>query len=58
MAKNAAHEQAIPYMVMLSPCAGDALDPRYGKFLIKLSLSLSLSLSLPPSSPSQDLAIQ
>jgi hypothetical protein len=27
-------------------CAGDALDPRYGKFLIKLSHSLTHSLSL------------
>ena len=33
-------------MVMRSPCAGDALDSRYGKFLKKLSLYLSLSLSL------------
>jgi hypothetical protein len=33
-------------MVMSSPCAGAALDPRHGKFLIKLSLSLSLSLAL------------
>jgi len=31
-------------MVMRSPCAGAALDPRYGKLLIKL-FSLSLSLS-------------
>jgi hypothetical protein len=33
-------------MVMRSPCAGDALDPCYGKFLIKLSLARSLSPSL------------
>jgi hypothetical protein len=30
-------------MMMRSPCAGDALDPRYRKFLMELSLSLSLS---------------
>ena len=33
-------------MGMQSQCAGDALDPRHGKFLIKLSLSLSLALAL------------
>ncbi len=42
----AATMSSIPRMVMSSPCAGAALDPRHGKFLIKLSLSLSLSLAL------------